>query len=290
MKYVQTVEEIREQRASWAAEGLSVCLVPTMGYFHEGHLSLMREAKARADRVVVSLFVNPLQFGPTEDLDSYPRDLDRDLKLAESAGADIVFCPDATVMYNPHFLTTVTVDKLGTGLCGGSRPGHFNGVTTVVAKLFNIVTPEMAIFGQKDYQQLAIIKRMVADLNFNITVIGHPIVRAEDGLALSSRNTYLKGRSRKDALCLYNAICYARKKTAESTPPQLTATLVEEIKTRIAAHDNCRVDYVAIIDSRTLEDVVEVDQHSVLALAVYIDDTIRLIDNAYLVEQPSAAC
>lgn len=202
MQAVSTIAEVREQVRQWRREGLTIGLVPTMGYLHEGHKSLIVRAAAENDRVVVSDFVNPTQFGPTEDLESYPRDFDRDCKLCEEAGAALVFHPEPSEMYAPNACTYVNMDELTHELCGLTRPIHFRGVCTVVSKLFNIVTPDRAYFGQKDAQQLAVIRRMVRDLNFGIQIVGCPIIREEDGLAKSSRNTYLSAEERQAALCL----------------------------------------------------------------------------------------
>ena len=202
MKIVQTVEEVRAQVKEWRQAGLTVGLVPTMGYLHEGHKSLIDRAVKENDRVVVSVFVNPMQFGPTEDLASYPRDLDRDAALCEGAGAALIFHPEPENMYSPDFSSFIDMNTLTKGLCGKTRPIHFRGVCTVVGKLFNIVQPDKAYFGQKDAQQLAVIRHMVNDLNFNLEVVGCPIIREEDGLAKSSRNTYLSPEERQAALIL----------------------------------------------------------------------------------------
>ena len=199
---VKTIEEVRAQVKAWRAEGLTVGLVPTMGYLHEGHQSLIARSVAENDRTVVSDFVNPIQFGPTEDLATYPRDIERDAALCESTGANLIFHPEADEMYAPDFCTYVDMDHLTKGLCGKTRPIHFRGVCTVVSKLFHIVQPDRAYFGQKDAQQLAVIRRMVRDLNMPLTIVGCPIIREEDGLAKSSRNTYLSAEERKAALCL----------------------------------------------------------------------------------------
>ena len=206
MKVVKTINEVREQVKAWKAEGLTVGLVPTMGYLHEGHGSLIKKSVEQNDRTVVSDFVNPMQFGPSEDLESYPRDIDKDAAYVESLGADLIFNPEPEEMYNEGFSTYVDMDVLTEELCGLSRPVHFRGVCTVVNKLFNIVTPNKAYFGQKDAQQLAIIKHMVEDLNMDIEIVGCPIIREEDGLAKSSRNTYLSPEERQAALILSKTI------------------------------------------------------------------------------------
>ena len=211
MKIVGTVKEVREQVKEWKKQGLSVGFVPTMGYLHEGHKSLMDAARKGNDKVVVSIFVNPMQFGPTEDLATYPRDLDHDAALCESAGVDLIFHPEAEEMYEKDFCSFVDMTGLTEGLCGKTRPIHFRGVCTVVNKLFNIVTPDHAYFGQKDGQQLAVIKRMVRDLNMDIEIVGCPIVREEDGLAKSSRNTYLSPEERKAALILSKTVALGKE-------------------------------------------------------------------------------
>ncbi len=282
MEIINDVAEMAEVVSRWRREGETIGLVPTMGWFHDGHLSLMKLARKKADKVIVTLFVNPIQFGPSEDLDSYPRDLERDRLLAEDTGADVLFTPNAEVMYPDGFQTKVVVKELTKKLCGASRPGHFDGVTTVVSKLFHLTQPDIAVFGKKDFQQLAVIRRMVRDLNFNITIIGHPIVREEDGLAMSSRNSYLNKEERRHALCLYSAIQYAQKRVKESEAPFDSATLVGEIEERIHVTPGCRVDYVSIFDQDSLVPSQTVEASSVLALAVTINDRVRLIDNGHL--------
>lgn len=262
-------------------EGKRIAVVPTMGYFHEGHLSLMRMASEKADLVVVSLFVNPIQFGADEDLEKYPRDFDRDAALARGENAAILFAPDSDAMYPEPIRTSVNVDKLTGTLCGKSRPGHFDGVSTVVAKLFNIVKPHVAVFGNKDFQQLTVIRRMVKDLNWDIDIVGHPIVREPDGLAMSSRNTYLNPEERKSALCLYNAIQLAKKRAREGT--QQADQIVQEIKEQLTSNKDVVVYYVNIVDKDSLADQQALDDKSWLAMAVQIGRT-RLIDNAGLFE------
>jgi pantoate--beta-alanine ligase len=256
-----------------------LAFVPTMGFLHEGHLSLMREGLHRADSLVVSIFVNPAQFGPGEDFEAYPRNLERDCELAEKVGANIVFTPNEKSLYPAGFQTYVRLEELPNHLCGISRPLHFRGVATVVAKLFNIVTPHIAVFGQKDYQQLLIIRRMVRDLNFNIEIIGHPIVREPDGLAMSSRNSYLTSDQRKRALALYNAL----KKTQFLIESGITdaAVIIDEISKFIRSHPETRIDYVALCDPETLDDIKTIDGPVLTALAVKVGNT-RLIDNMIL--------
>lgn len=261
------------------ASGSSLALVPTMGYFHEGHLSLMRLARRLADRVVVSLFVNSMQFGPNEDLSSYPRDLERDSRMAADEKIDVLFLPTDREMYSSDFNTRVRVDGFTDTLCGNQRPGHFEGVTTVVAKLFNIVKPNIAVFGQKDFQQLRVIAKMVRDLDWDIEIVGHPIVREDDGLAMSSRNTYLSTEERGKALCLYKAIQHAKTRFESGlTDAEL---LKSEIRDIILANSGVSVDYISVVDKDNLSDRKEIDSNSVLALAVKVGQT-RLIDNCFL--------
>lgn len=250
-----------------------------MGYFHEGHLSLMRKAREIAEEVVVSLFVNPMQFGPSEDLDRYPKSFDQDARLAHEIGASVLFAPGSDEVYPPGFQSKVEVAGLTEQLCGASRPGHFTGVTTVVAKLFNMVKPHFAVFGKKDFQQLAVIKKMVADLNFDVKIIGQPIFREKDGLAMSSRNSYLDADERKQALCLYQALQLARQKVAGGE--KNAAGLKQEIFRFIAASGKVEIDYVSIVDCRTLSVCREITDKSLLALAVKVGKT-RLIDNTLL--------
>ncbi|RJX26887.1 MAG: pantoate--beta-alanine ligase [Desulfurivibrio sp.] len=269
--------------AAWAdrvrARGETICLVPTMGFFHAGHLALMRRAGEAADAVVVSLFVNPLQFGPTEDLARYPRALARDAELAAAAGAAVLFVPATEEVYPAGFATTVRVSGLTETLCGRSRPGHFDGVTTVVAKLFHMVKPHLAVFGEKDFQQLAVIRKMVADLNLDVQIISHPIVREEDGLAMSSRNTYLSREERGKALCLFRSLQLARERVAAGEKD--AARLRNEIYQYIQSYGDVSVDYVALVDAETLADCDAITDRSLLALAVKIGRT-RLIDNGLL--------
>jgi pantoate--beta-alanine ligase len=265
--------------------GSSIALVPTMGYFHEGHLSLMRHAEKLADQVVVSLFVNSLQFGPQEDLGRYPRNFERDSRMAANEDVDVLFTPADEDMYGPDFNSRVLVDGLTDTLCGKQRPGHFEGVTTVVAKLFNIVKPRFAVFGQKDFQQLSIIRKMVRDLNWDIEIVGHPIVREHDGLAMSSRNTYLSEKERTDALCLYRGIEHARARFAAGLTD--TEQLKDEVRDIILANPGVSIDYISVVDKDTLADKEIMDTNSVLALAVRVGRT-RLIDNCYLGNAPDA--
>lgn len=265
----------------WAREQVSagkrICLVPTMGFFHPGHLSLMRMARTRGEKVVVSLFVNPIQFGPGEDFAAYPRDLEQDRRLAEGEGVDVLFAPAERDMYPDGFQTTVSVGRITRHLCGANRPGHFDGVATVLAKLFHITGADCAVFGEKDYQQLAVIRRMVRDLNIGIEIIGHPIVREKDGLAMSSRNTYLDAAERQTAMCLSGSIALARTKAKEGITE--TAVLTGILEDFIRSHAGAEIDYVSFVDSGTLENVERLDEKTLLALAVKINGRVRLIDN-----------
>ena len=280
MKIVETIAEVREQVKQWRKEGLTVGLVPTMGYLHEGHKSLIDRAVAENDRVVVSVFVNPMQFGPTEDLATYPRDLDHDAALCESAGVDLIFHPEAEEMYEKDFCSFVDMTGLTEGLCGKTRPIHFRGVCTVVNKLFNIVTPDHAYFGQKDGQQLAVIKRMVRDLNMDIEIVGCPIVREEDGLAKSSRNTYLSSEERKAALILSKTVALGKElaKTEKDANK-----VVEAMKKNIETEPLAKIDYVEAVDALSMAPVEKLEGTCMLAMAVYIGKT-RLIDNTLINE------
>lgn len=276
MNVAYTVKEVREQVKAWKKEGLSVGLVPTMGYLHEGHASLMKKAVEENDRVVASVFVNPTQFGPTEDLESYPRDFDKDCALCESIGVNLVFHPEPEEMYAPDFCTWVDMDVLSKTLCGKSRPIHFRGVCTVVSKLFNIVTPDRAYFGQKDAQQLAIIRRMVRDLNMDIEIVGCPIVREEDGLAKSSRNTYLNEEERAAALILSKAVFLGQKMVADGETD--TAVIKKAMIEKVESEPLAKIDYVEIVDGLSMQPVDKIESSILAAMAVYIGKT-RLIDN-----------
>ena len=280
MKIVGTVKEVREQVKEWKKQGLSVGFVPTMGYLHEGHKSLMDAARKGNDKVVVSIFVNPMQFGPTEDLATYPRDLDHDAALCESAGVDLIFHPEPEEMYEKDFCSFVDMTGLTEGLCGKTRPIHFRGVCTVVNKFFNIVTPDRAYFGQKDGQQLAVIKRMVRDLNMDIEIVGCPIVREEDGLAKSSRNTYLSSEERKAALILSKTVALGKElaKTEKDANK-----VVEAMKKNIETEPLAKIDYVEAVDALSMAPVEKLEGACMLAMAVYIGKT-RLIDNTLINE------
>lgn len=261
--------------------GETIALVPTMGYFHEGHLSLMRLAGRLADHVVVSLFVNAIQFAPGEDLNQYPRDLENDTRLAANEKVDVLFVPSDSEMYENGGATRVRVEGITAVLCGRQRPSHFEGVTTVVAKLFNITKPHFAVFGEKDFQQLAVIRRMTRDLNWNIDIVGHPIVRESDGLAMSSRNAYLSGEERQSACCLYRAIEQARASFAAGVRD--AARLQAEVRDTLLANPDVSIDYIALVDQHSLAEREEADAGTVLALAVRVGTT-RLIDNGFLAD------
>ena len=276
MDVFSTIPGIRNRVRSARAANETVCLVPTMGYFHEGHLSLIREGRKLCDRVVVSIFVNPAQFGENEDLDAYPVDLERDKSLAADEGADAVFIPSADEIYPPGFQTYVDLTRIPNHLCGLSRPGHFKGVATVVAKLFHIVEPDRAVFGSKDYQQLLLIRRMVKDLNFDIIIEGAPIVREEDGLAMSSRNTYLTAEERRSALSLSRSLDLAGEMIEQGEKD--AGKVAQEMERLILSHPGTQIDYVKPCDPETLEKVETVTGPLLVALAVRIGRT-RLIDN-----------
>lgn len=276
MNIVHTVNEVRAQVKEWRTAGLSVGLVPTMGYLHEGHKSLIDRAVEENDRVVVSVFVNPMQFGPTEDLASYPRDLNRDAALCEAAGADLIFNPEPENMYSSDFSSFIDMSTLTKGLCGKSRPIHFRGVCTVVGKLFNIVQPDKAYFGQKDAQQLAVIRHMVNDLNFNLEIVGCPIIREEDGLAKSSRNTYLSPEERQAALILSKSL--ERGRELIEAGERNAETIKQAITDLIQKEPLAKIDYVELVDWNTLESVEQIEGPVLNAIAVYIGKT-RLIDN-----------
>ncbi|MGC9108782.1 MAG: pantoate--beta-alanine ligase [Caldimicrobium sp.] len=276
MEVIKSIPEMKEKSLSFKKGGETIGFVPTMGYLHEGHLSLVRLARIKADRVVVSIFVNPLQFGPSEDYNIYPRDLERDLALLEKEGVDVVFIPDEKEMYPPDFQTYVEVTKLTQGLCGAYRPGHFRGVTTVVLKLFNIVKPDLAVFGEKDYQQLRVIQQMVKDLNLDVEIVPHPIVREESGLAMSSRNTYLSEEERHSAVALYQSLKMAERVIFEGErDAERVRTLIKDYLEKFPHN---KVQYVEIVDPETLERVSEIKGPVLIALAVFVGST-RLIDN-----------
>jgi len=275
------IDKVRKQVKAWKTAGLSIGFVPTMGYLHEGHKSLIDAARKENDRVVVSIFVNPMQFGPKEDLATYPRDLKKDAALCEQAGVDLIFHPQPEEMYTPDFCSYVDMDGLTRELCGKSRPGHFRGVQTVVLKLFHIVAPDRAYFGQKDAQQLAVVKRMVRDLNVDVEIIGCPIVREPDGLAKSSRNTYLNDAQRQAALVLNRSLkaAEALAQAGEKRTDVLRQAIIQEIEKEPLAV----VDYVEIVDFDTITPIDKIEGSILAAIAVYIGKT-RLIDN-FIIEK-----
>lgn len=276
MKLVKTKQEVRDTVKEWKKQGLTVGLVPTMGYLHEGHASLIDASVKNNDRTVVSIFVNPMQFSPNEDLESYPRDIARDSEVCGEHGADLIFNPEPEEMYGDMFCSYVDMDVLTKELCGLSRPIHFRGVCTVVSKLFNIVTPDNAYFGQKDAQQLAVIKRMVEDLDMNIKINGCPIVREADGLAKSSRNTYLSAEEHRAALILSKTVNLGRSmiESGERDTEKILSAMVKNIETEPLA----KTDYVKIVDALTMQQIKTIDRPALCAMAVYIGKT-RLIDN-----------
>jgi len=280
MEVIESISEMKNLVKDWKRQGLSIGFVPTMGYLHEGHLALVRRVKELSDRVVVSIFVNPIQFAPGEDYQRYPRDLERDKALLEKEGVDVLFSPKAQEMYPPGFQTYVEVKELSSGLCGRYREGHFLGVATVVLKLFNIVQPDIAAFGEKDYQQLKVIQRMVQDLNLDVKIISHPTVREEDGLAMSSRNTYLSPEERKSAIALYKALNLAEELINQGE--RRVATLKEKLKEFIESYPYTKFQYIEFVHPETLKEVERVDEPTLLALAVFVGKA-RLIDNKIIV-------
>lgn len=275
MEAVKTIQEVRKKVQAKKNEGKSIGLVTTMGFLHEGHLSLIKACRKENDYVIVSIFVNPTQFGPNEDLDSYPRDLKSDLKKCEQMGADLVFFPDPQEMYQDH-KTYIKVEDLSSKLCGKTRPIHFRGVCTVCAKFFNITQADRAYYGWKDAQQLLILKKMVKDLNMNIELIGMPIVREEDGLAKSSRNKYLTPDLRKEASCLYRAILAGKKKIGLGVSAQKITKTMREV---IENEPDSKIDYISVVDPNSLDEVETIQGPVLVAMAVYMADKARLIDN-----------
>ncbi len=279
---MQTINSIKEMQTfsnREMGEGKTIALVPTMGFFHPGHLSLMEEGRRRGGFLVVSIFVNPTQFGAGEDYEDYPRNMERDQKLAEETGVDVIFAPPVDEMYPSDYQTCVNVEEVTRNLCGISRPAHFRGVTTVVCKLFSIVKPHFAIFGEKDFQQLVVIRQMVSDLNIDVKIVGMPIYREEDGLALSSRNKYLTPDERKAALCLFRSLMRAKELFRQGE--RKTEEILSEVMSIIKAEQLAEIDYVKICDVKTLKDIEQINQETVLALAAKIGKT-RLIDNIIL--------
>ncbi len=280
MQIITDPEKMQETGLNWRCRQERVALVPTMGYFHEGHLSLVRWARQNSERTVVSLFVNPTQFGPGEDFQDYPRDFERDSELARELGTDVLFAPDGTQMYPENHATWIQVPELARHLCGASRPGHFQGVCTVVGKLFTIVLPHVAVFGRKDRQQLAIVTRMARDLNMPVEVVGRPIVREEDGLALSSRNTYLDAEQRREAPWIHAGLKWARERFAagETDAAAIKEGLREYYQRNVPSG---QIDYIEVVDSREMHPVEEAGNEALLAVAVYLGRA-RLIDNILL--------
>src|SRR5262245_16864694 len=278
MQIVQSVAEFKQLRSEWTRQALAVSLVPTMGALHAGHLSLLGPGRA-ADRLVVSIFVNPAQFGPNEDLGRYPRPLEQDLSLLEAHGADVAFVPSASAIYPEGYRTFVNVEVMSSRLCGVSRPGHFRGVATVVLKLFNIVQPHKAVFGQKDAQQTVILRRMICDLNLDVELIVQPIVREADGVALSSRNRYLDPNERKAATILFRSLEFARQAVAAGESK--SDALLRGVQELIESEPLARLDYAEIVSADDLSPLAQVAPNALLALAVFIGKT-RLIDNTFL--------
>jgi pantoate--beta-alanine ligase len=279
MEVIKTVREMQARSEAFRMGAQILSLVPTMGFLHEGHLELMRVAKKNSDKLIISIFVNPTQFGPAEDYDQYPRDETGDLKKARDVGVDVVFLPSANEMYPEGHQTTVKVHKVTKYLCGISRPEHFEGVTTVVAKLFNITKPHVAVFGQKDYQQLTVISRMVKDLDMDIQVVGVPTVREKDGIAMSSRNKYLNPEERASALCLKKSLDLADEMFKGGV--RKAGVMKKAIEALIRRHPFTAIDYVSLCDATTLEEIDTLEQESLLALAIKVGKT-RLIDNCLI--------
>jgi pantoate--beta-alanine ligase len=279
MRIIDSVREMQQQADDWRRQGRRIALVPTMGFLHEGHLALMRKALTLGDVTVVSIFVNPTQFGPGEDFERYPRDPERDFRMIEEVGVDAVFCPTAEAMYPQGYQTFVEVTEVSGPLCGERRPGHFRGVATVVAKLFNIVKPHAAVFGEKDFQQLVVIRRMVRDLNMDVEVVGHPTVREADGLAMSSRNIYLSEDERRDALKLSQAL----KEAAElvDADERRAEVILERVRDVLQSGRHVRIDYAELREPDSLRAVSQIDGPTLLALAAHVGKA-RLIDNRVL--------
>ncbi|MGQ9607961.1 MAG: pantoate--beta-alanine ligase [bacterium] len=276
MKIIKSCAEIQNFCNLARCEGKTIGFVPTMGFLHEGHLSLMRRSRAENDLSVISIFVNPTQFGPSEDYETYPRDLERDSKMAESVGVDLIFTPEVKDMYPNGFSTFVNVEGLTNKMCGISRPTHFRGVTTVVSKLFNLVRPNRAYFGQKDAQQAIVIKRMTEDLNFDIQIIVMPTVREQDGLAMSSRNKYLNAEERQAALVLSQSLFLAQRLIGQGRND--AKEIYNLIKNKISSEPLAKIDYIAIVNANNLEEADKIEKNTLVALAVFIGKT-RLIDN-----------
>ncbi len=279
MEIIKKIELMQKLSDKWRRDGHIISCVPTMGFLHQGHIELLRVGRDKGDRLIMTIFVNPTQFGPHEDYEKYPRDTEGDLNKARSVGVDVVFMPTVEEMYPDGFQSTVTVDTITQYLCGKSRPGHFAGVTIVVAKLFNITKPHLAIFGEKDYQQLAVIKQMVRDLNMDIEIIGVPTVRERDGLAMSSRNKYLSPEERLSALSLKKGLDLAKDMVKDGE--KNSATIKNAVRELILTHPFTEIDYVTICDPEKLTDIEHIDRPSLLALAVKVGKA-RLIDNSII--------
>ncbi len=279
MQVVADVKEMQRLSEVWRREGKIISFVPTMGYLHEGHLALMKMARKKGDVLVISIFVNPTQFGPGEDFERYPRDMERDKQLAESVGVDVIFAPEVQDMYPEGYQTFVEVIEITKPLCGRSRPGHFRGVTTVVAKLFNIVKPHVAVFGEKDFQQLQVIRRMVKDLNMDVEVLGHPIVREKDGLAMSSRNVYLSPEERQAALRISRSLGVARELVAQGV--REAPEVLRKVREVLTPDEGLKIDYVELRDPETLKEVSHINGPTLLAIAAFVGKA-RLIDNAII--------
>ncbi|MEJ2656771.1 MAG: pantoate--beta-alanine ligase [Desulfobacterales bacterium] len=286
MEIITDIKPMQARSDKMRRQGKTIVFIPTMGFLHEGHLSLIREGKKYGNDLVVSIFVNPTQFGPGEDLETYPRDFERDLELVRKEGVNAVFAPDAGEMYGEYFQTGIELENLPKHLCGLSRPVFFKGVATVVTKLFNIVKPHVTIFGEKDYQQLTVIRQMVRDLNFDIKVVGAPTVRESDGLAMSSRNTYLTSEQRMSALALYKSLKNAQRRVENGL--QNAAEIVDEATKLIQSHTETEIDYIAICDPETLDDMKTIDRPVLMALAVKVGKA-RLIDNMILKPKASVS-
>lgn len=279
MKIITSVEKMQVYARVLRKNGSSIGFVPTMGYLHDGHVALVQAAKKQNDIVILSIFVNPIQFGPNEDFDKYPRDIERDEKIAKNAGVDIIFYPEKNDMYRENFSTYVNVEHLTDNLCGAKRPGHFRGVTTVVAKLFNIVKPDMAYFGQKDIQQAIVIKKMAEDLNMDIAIRIMPTVREKDGLAMSSRNVYLTEGQREEALVINRALSVALKLFKEGE--RSASKIINKIEGLIKDRREVTIDYIKIVDDKMLKDITKIKSTAILAIACFVGKT-RLIDNVIL--------
>lgn len=279
MRVVENIEEMKEISRTLRADGKMISFVPTMGYLHQGHMSLMKKGREIGDALAASIFVNPAQFGKGEDLESYPRELERDIRLCRAEEVDFLFVPKASEMYPDGYQTYLDLEYVTKNLCGASRPGHFRGVATVVTKLLNIIRPHYAIFGEKDFQQLVVIKRLITDLNMDIDIIGMPIIRETDGLAMSSRNSYLSSNERRDALNISRSLFFVKKIFDEGE--RTSNVIIDEVRKILENISLIEIDYVKIVDTGSLEDIKTVNNEALLAVAVRIGNT-RLIDNILL--------